>query len=105
MIHMFHQIQGFKNVATGTPGVPVTHGAGAGANKNKEDFHGIVSPISNSENSQMLLDKVSMFEPNQSWVNILLDFSLQILELVKPCHEQLTKECLYFHDVVKVVVC
>ena len=47
MIHMFHQIQGFKNVATGTPGVPVTHGAGAGANKNKEDFHGIVSPISN----------------------------------------------------------
>ena len=35
MIHIFHQIQGFKGVAHG-----------AGANKNKEDFHGIVSQIS-----------------------------------------------------------
>ena len=60
MIHIFHQIQGFKDVA----GVPVT--PGAGANENKEDFHGIVSPISNSENSQILLDRVSIFEPNQS---------------------------------------
>ena len=62
MIHIFHQIQGFKDVA----GVP-THGAGA--NKNIEDFQGIVSPILNSENSQIseiLLDRVSMFEPNQS---------------------------------------
>ena len=31
MIHTFHQIQGFKGVAHG-----------AGANKNKADFHGIV---------------------------------------------------------------
>ena len=97
MIHIFHQIQGFKDVA----GVP-THGAGA--NKNIEDFQGIVSPILNSENSQIFLDKVSMFEPYQSWVKILL--CLQSLELVKRCHEQLTKECLYFHDVSKLyVVC
>ena len=89
---MFHQIQGFKNVATGTPGVPVTPGAGAGANKNKEDFHGIVSPISNSENSQMLLATVSMLDPNQNWVKILLDISLQRGEVMKPCQELLTKE-------------
>jgi hypothetical protein len=60
MIHIFHQIQGFKDVIAGVP----THGAGA--NKNIEDFQGIVSPILNSENSQILLDRVSMFEPNQS---------------------------------------
>ena len=76
MIHIFHQIQGFKDVAHG-----VTHGAGA--NKKIEVFHGIVSPILNSENSQILLDRVSMFEPYQSWVKIFLEFSLQSLELVK----------------------
>ena len=66
MIHIFHQIQGFKGVAHGD-----------GANKNKEDFHGIVSPILNSQIHKILIDKISMFEPNHSWVKILLDFSLE----------------------------
>ena len=57
MIHIFHQIQGFKDVA----GVPVTHGAGA--NKNKEDFHGIVSPI--------LENRFFMIKPNQSGYSLI----------------------------------
>ena len=52
MIHIFHQIQGFKDVAHG-----------AGANKNKEDFHGIVSPI--SKKSQILLRRFIMIKPNR----------------------------------------
>ena len=58
MIHIFHQIQGFKDVAHG-----------AGANKNKEDFHGIVSPI--SKNSQILLGRFFMIEPNQSGYSLI----------------------------------
>ena len=45
-----------------------------------------------------------MFEPSQSWAKKLLDFSLQILELVKPCREMLTKECLYFMLITKLNV-
>ena len=58
MIHIFHQIQGFKDVAHG-----------AGANKNKEDFHGIVSPI--SKNSQILLRRFFMIDPNQSGYSLI----------------------------------
>ena len=62
MIHIFHQIQGFKDVAHG-----------AGANKNKEDFHAVVSPILNFEftNSQILLRRFFMIEPNQSGYSLI----------------------------------
>ena len=55
MIHIFHQIQGFKGVAHG-----------AGANKNKEDFHGIVSPI--LKNSQILLRRFFKIKTKSEWV-------------------------------------
>ena len=70
MIHIFHQIQGFKGVALG-----------AGANKNKEDFHGIVSPI--SKNSQILLGRFFMIEPNQSGYSLFLKYWSKIPEIFK----------------------